>query len=96
MPAYSNVPEQFINEIILGALANGNPSNIGSIYTGTVTDFTQTNRIIYRPPLMDPKTGEVAHSFMRTVHTDSKWLNGKPSRFRPLSLSLSIYKMNVF
>jgi hypothetical protein len=54
---------------------SGNPSSIASIYSATVTDFTQTNKIIYRPPLLNADAQQV-HPFMRTLHTDHKWLNG--------------------
>lgn len=56
-------------------IEKGNPFEKPSIYAATATDFTHTNRIIYRPPILGDK-GETLEPFMRTIHTDSKWLNG--------------------
>lgn len=52
---------------------HGNPGGIASIYSGSVTSQTQTDRIIYRPPLED-SSGQ-RFGFMRTFYTDSRWLN---------------------
>ncbi|CAI4226506.1 unnamed protein product [Auanema sp. JU1783] len=51
----------------------GNPGEIPSIYSGIRTGMAGENHLIYRPSLISK--GKEAHSSMRTVYTDSKWLN---------------------
>uniref|UniRef100_A0AC35TU52 Sema domain-containing protein n=1 Tax=Rhabditophanes sp. KR3021 TaxID=114890 RepID=A0AC35TU52_9BILA len=51
----------------------GNPDNLPAIYSGIRTGLSQENHLIYRPPLI--KNGKEVYSSMRSVYTDSKWLN---------------------
>lgn len=55
----------------------GNPENIASIYSGTSTDFTNTDPVIYRPPLFrrpDESSHIPDYRLLRTEQ-DSRWLN---------------------
>uniref|UniRef100_A0A0K0F980 Semaphorin-2A (projected from Caenorhabditis elegans ortholog mab-20) n=1 Tax=Strongyloides venezuelensis TaxID=75913 RepID=A0A0K0F980_STRVS len=51
----------------------GNPDGLPGIYSGIRTGLSQENHLIYRPPLI--KNGKEIFSSMRSVFTDSKWLN---------------------
>jgi len=57
----------------------GNPDNIASIYSGTATDFTNTDPVIYRPPLFRQSKAEDSIPDYRLLRTeqDSRWLNGE-------------------
>ncbi|VDN50330.1 unnamed protein product [Dracunculus medinensis] len=52
----------------------GNPGNIPSFYSGIRTGLSLDNHLIYRPPLM--LDNKEIYSSVRTIYTDSKWLNG--------------------
>uniref|UniRef100_A0A0N5A1N3 Sema domain-containing protein n=1 Tax=Parastrongyloides trichosuri TaxID=131310 RepID=A0A0N5A1N3_PARTI len=52
---------------------SGNPDGLPAIYSGIRTGLSQENHLIYRPPLM--KNDKEIFSSMRSVYTDSKWLN---------------------
>jgi len=57
----------------------GNPDNIASIYSGTATDFTNSDHVIYRPPLyrhIEQSDGVPDYRLLRTEQ-DSRWLNGE-------------------
>jgi len=59
-----------------------NPDNIASVYSGTATDFTNSDPVIYRPPLFkDPEVpdGIPDYRLLRTEQ-DSRWLNGESCR----------------
>uniref|UniRef100_A0A914C695 Sema domain-containing protein n=1 Tax=Acrobeloides nanus TaxID=290746 RepID=A0A914C695_9BILA len=51
----------------------GNPDDIPSIYSGIRTGLSLENHLIYRPPLVF--NNKEIHSSLRTIYTDSKWLN---------------------
>ena len=59
---------------------HGNPENIASIYSGTSTDFTNTDPVIYRPPLFrrPAESGYIPDYRLLRTEQDSRWLNGKP------------------
>lgn len=52
----------------------GNPGQIPSVYSGIRTGLSLENHLIYRPPLVF--NHKEAYSALRTIYTDSKWLNG--------------------
>ncbi|TKR59254.1 hypothetical protein L596_028954 [Steinernema carpocapsae] len=51
----------------------GNPDGLPTIYSGIRTGLSLENHLIYRPPLVF--NNKEVHSSMRTIYTDSKWLN---------------------
>jgi len=51
----------------------GNPDGIPALYSGIRTGLTLENYLIYRPPL--EFNNRQVHSALRTIYTDSKWLN---------------------
>lgn len=53
----------------------GNPDDLPSVYSGIRTGLQLENHLIYRPPLVF--NNKEVHSALRTVYTDSKWLNGE-------------------
>ena len=59
----------------------GNPENIASVYSGTSTDFTNTDPVIYRPPLSrrpaESGGGRVPDYRLLRTEQDSRWLNGQ-------------------
>ncbi|KFD58702.1 hypothetical protein M513_00395 [Trichuris suis] len=52
---------------------HGNPGNIPSVYSATVTDYTGAYRVIYRPPLRKDQE-DMQWPYMSTIQADSKWL----------------------
>lgn len=54
-------------------LEKGNPGGVATTYSGTVTDFSNSDSVIYRPPLTGPDAKE--YRLLRTEQ-DSRWLNG--------------------
>lgn len=50
----------------------GNPGGVATTYSGTVTDFSNSDSVIYRPPLVGPDSKE--YRLLRTEQ-DSRWLN---------------------
>ncbi|CAL2030020.1 unnamed protein product [Caenorhabditis brenneri] len=52
---------------------NGNPEDASSVYSGIRTGMGGENHLIYRPPLT--KNGKQLHASIRTIYSDSKWLN---------------------
>lgn len=50
----------------------GNPGGVATTYSGTVTDFSNSDSVIYRPPLTGPDAKE--YRLLRTEQ-DSRWLN---------------------
>uniref|UniRef100_A0A915EJA6 Semaphorin-2A n=1 Tax=Ditylenchus dipsaci TaxID=166011 RepID=A0A915EJA6_9BILA len=51
----------------------GNPDELPSIYSGIRTGLSLENHLIYRPPLVF--NNKEQHPALRTIYTDSKWLN---------------------
>jgi hypothetical protein len=51
----------------------GNPGDIPSVYSGIRTGLSLENHLIYRPALVF--NHKEVHSALRTIYTDSKWLN---------------------
>uniref|UniRef100_A0A915BSA8 Sema domain-containing protein n=1 Tax=Parascaris univalens TaxID=6257 RepID=A0A915BSA8_PARUN len=66
----------------------GNPDDIPAIYSGIRTGLSLDNHLIYRPPLV--LNNKEVHSSMRTVYTDSKWLN-EPQFVSSLSVGSYVY-----
>ncbi|KHN78889.1 Semaphorin-2A [Toxocara canis] len=66
----------------------GNPDDIPAIYSGIRTGLSLDNHLIYRPPLV--LNNKEVHSSMRTVYTDSKWLN-EPQFVASLSVGGYVY-----
>jgi len=58
---------------------SGNPENIASVYSGTSTDFTNTDPIIYRPPLyrQPAESGRIQDYRLLRTEQDLRWLNGE-------------------
>jgi semaphorin 6 len=54
----------------------GNPGGVGAVYTGTATDFTNSDPVIYRPPLsvLQPSGVTAEYRLLRTEQ-DTRWLN---------------------
>lgn len=52
---------------------SGNPEDASSVYSGIRTGMGGENHLIYRPPLT--KNGKQLHASIRTIYSDSKWLN---------------------
>jgi len=65
----------------------GNPDNIASIYSGTSTDFTNTDPVIYRPPLFrsPEESSHVPEYRLLRTEQDSRWLNGKQISTEPIT-----------
>ena len=67
----------------LAVTDRGNPGNIASVYSGTSTDFTNSDPVIYRPPLFrqpDMSGSAPDYRLLRTEQ-DSRWLNGESDVF---------------
>ncbi|VDK43391.1 unnamed protein product [Anisakis simplex] len=66
----------------------GNPDDIPAIYSGIRTGLSLDNHLIYRSPLV--LNNKEVHPSMRTVYTDSKWLN-EPQFVSSLSIANYVY-----
>jgi len=67
----------------LSTLESGNPGGLAATYSGTVSDFSNADSVIFRPPLVgDEQQQQQQHPYAvndyRLLRTeqDSRWLNG--------------------
>jgi len=70
---------------VLSGLESGNPGGLPATYSGTVSDFSNADSVIFRPPLSREREQQQqqldAASDYRLLRTeqDSRWLNGNGS-----------------
>jgi len=90
----------------LSVVESGNPGGLPATYSGTVSDFSNAESVIFRPPLTSDKQQQAQHAdvvndyrLLRTEQ-DSKWLNGnlRCSAFNgpSLCMQLSFYAATTF
>lgn len=60
----------------------GNPSDLPALYSGTITEFSKADSIIFRSEIYNQSTGIKVHEAKRTTKYDSKWLDSKLSKLR--------------
>lgn len=56
----------------------GNPSDLPALYSGTVTEMSKADAIIFRSELYSPASSQKVHEAKRTAKYDTKWLD-KPN-----------------
>lgn len=53
----------------------GNPGGLPALYSGTNSEFTKADAVIFRTDLHNLTTGRREYSYKRTLKYDSKWLD---------------------
>lgn len=71
-----------VQHLYLSVLESGNPGGLPATYSGTVSDFSNADSVIFRPPLTSDEQQQQQHPdavndyrLLRTEQ-DSRWLNG--------------------